>query len=356
MGAEPPFLVPFKTRVVISRQCCTLDPMKTVVFVKQPTRLVDDHSERFVSALDELDLDAARRVPKSDLHNHGALGMRYASLAKIEPKVTPPLPSFGSLKRFLTWTAGEMRRISRDAKTGPRLFQAAVEDAIADGVTVLEMSFDLGIARALGHPDNFARLAADLRDKYADYIRLRPEIGVKKTDDASTGNDYLVALIDCGVFESIDLYGAEIFPLLLGRWKRLYRLAGERGLKLKAHLGEAQSPFGLIFVAERLGLSAIQHGISFARSPRALAWARKRRVPFNVCPASNISLGAVASWEDHPLRKMFDAGLCITIATDDLVAFGLSVSEQFVELRRRGLFTSAELDLIRLMGLGIKKI
>jgi hypothetical protein len=199
---------------------CTLDPMKTVRFIEQPTPPVDEQSERFVSALDELDLDAARRVPKSDLHNHGALGMRYASLAKIEPKVTPPLPSFGSLKRFLSWTAGEMRRISRDAKIGPRLFQAAVEDAIADGVTVLEMSFDLGIGRALGRADNFARLAADLRDKYADYIRLKPEIGVKKTDDSSTANDYLVALINCGVFESIDLYGAEVFPLLLGRWKR----------------------------------------------------------------------------------------------------------------------------------------
>jgi len=38
---------------------------------------------------------------------------------------------------------------------------------------------------------------------------------------------------------------------------------------------------------------------------------------------------------------MFDAGLRITIATDDLVAFGLSVSEQFIELRRRGLFTQS---------------
>jgi len=314
----------------------------------------DEHSKRFVRALDDLDLGAVRRVPKSDLHNHGTLGMRYASLADIGVRVTPPPASFGSLSGFFAWTGGEMRALARDAATIPRLFRAAVEDAIEDGVTVLEMSFDLGTARAFGSAPSFARLAAGLRDEYADRIRLRPEIGLKKTDDP--GNEYLTALIDCGAFECIDLYGTELFPLLLYRWKRLYRTVGKRGFKLKAHLGETESPFGLIFAAKHLGLSAIQHGITFARSPRSLAWARKQGIFFNVCPASNIALGAAASWEAHPLRKMNDAGLCVTIGTDDLVAFGLSVSEQYIELRRRSVFNSVELDHIRRTGLVIQEL
>jgi adenosine deaminase len=311
----------------------------------------DKDSKQFIRALNDLDLDALRRVPKSDLHNHGALGMRYSSLARISAAVPPPPQSFGGLKGLFAWTAGDLRAVSRDPATIPQLFRATVEDAIADGVTVLEMSFDLEVGKAYGPAEEYARLAAALRDEFAGHIRLRPEIGLKKTADPEAEREYLLSLISSGAFDSIDLYGVEVSPWLLGRWKPLYRAAGEGGLKLKAHLGEMEPSPGIPTAAARLGLSAVQHGISLVRSPRALAWAQKSDIVFNVCPASNISLGAAESWENHPIRKMYDAGLCVSLATDDLLAFGLSVSEQFIELRRRGVFSSAELDQIRLMGL-----
>jgi len=311
----------------------------------------DDFSDIFIHALDTQDLEAVRSVPKSDLHNHGTLGMRYASLRRISRAVPPPPAAFAGLGGFFRWTSGSIRSLARDPVTLPLLLRASIEDAIADGVTILEMSFDLGAGRILGPAPAFARLAAGLRDEYADRIRLRPEIGLKKAACPAVERDYLLDLINSGVFDAIDLYGREVFPLFLGIWCGLYRRAGNRGLKLKAHLGEHEPPLGLPFAADRLGLSAIQHGITFTRSARAAAWAREHRITFNVCPASNIALGNAASWETHPIRKMFDDGLRVTIATDDLLAFGMSVSEQYIELRRRGVFNSEELDRIRLEGL-----
>ena len=58
----------------------------------------DAYSERFIQALDALDLTAVRRVPKSDLHNHGTLGMRCASLRRISRAVPPPPAAFAGLR------------------------------------------------------------------------------------------------------------------------------------------------------------------------------------------------------------------------------------------------------------------
>jgi adenosine deaminase len=55
--------------------------------------------------------------------------------------------------------------------------------------------------------------------------------------------------------------------------------------------------------------------------------------------------------EDHPIRKLFDAGVKVTVNTDDEIVFGVSVSEEFLRLYQVGLFTAAELDLIRRWGL-----
>ena len=63
----------------------------------------------------------------------------------------------------------------------------------------------------------------------------------------------------------------------------------------------------------------------------------------NVCPESNVMLGAVASYKDHPIRKMVDAGIECTINTDDLLLFNKTCSEQCVELVKAGLFTTDEL-------------
>ena len=53
----------------------------------------------------------------------------------------------------------------------------------------------------------------------------------------------------------------------------------------------------------------------------------------------------------HPIRKLYDAGVKVTVNTDDVLVFGQSVSEEFLSLYRAGVFTAAELDIIRLNGL-----
>jgi adenosine deaminase len=75
------------------------------------------------------------------------------------------------------------------------------------------------------------------------------------------------------------------------------------------------------------------------------------QIRLNVCPTSNVMLGRVESIATHPVRKLFDAGVMVTINTDDVLMFGASVSEEFLNLYEAGLFTVGELEVMRQNGL-----
>ena len=62
-------------------------------------------------------------------------------------------------------------------------------------------------------------------------------------------------------------------------------------------------------------------------------------------------LGRVSSLAEHPIRKLYDAGVKVTVNTDDVLVFGQSVSEELINLYRAGLFGAAELDDLRQNGL-----
>jgi adenosine deaminase len=62
-------------------------------------------------------------------------------------------------------------------------------------------------------------------------------------------------------------------------------------------------------------------------------------------------LGRVESIAKHPIRMLFDAGITVTVNTDDPLIFGKTISEEFLGLHDVGVFTASELDQIRLNGL-----
>lgn len=87
------------------------------------------------------------------------------------------------------------------------------------------------------------------------------------------------------------------------------------------------------------------------RSPAAMGFVERAGVRLNVCPTSNVMLGRVARIEEHPIRQLFDAGVRVTIGTDDPLIFGTSLSREFLALSNAGVLTPAELDAVRLAAL-----
>ena len=106
-----------------------------------------------------------------------------------------------------------------------------------------------------------------------------------------------------------------------------------------AHVGEWGTAEDVRTAVEALELDEVQHGIAAADSPEVMRWLAERGVRLNVCPTSNLLLGRVARLEDHPIRRLFDAGVKVSVGTDDALVFGRSVSEEFLALHACGLFS-----------------
>jgi adenosine deaminase len=102
---------------------------------------------------------------------------------------------------------------------------------------------------------------------------------------------------------------------------------------------------------ETLELDEVQHGIAAAASPPVLRFLVDHKIRLNVCPTSNVLLGRVESLAAHPIRTLYDAGVKVTVNSDDALVFGKGVSEELLGLLQARLFTAAELDEIRCNGL-----
>ena len=70
-------------------------------------------------------------------------------------------------------------------------------------------------------------------------------------------------------------------------------------------------------------------------------------VRLNLCPTSNLKLGRVKRIEEHPIRRLYDAGVRVTVNSDDPLMFGSDLSEEFLLLFEAQVMSAVELDLIR---------
>ncbi len=128
----------------------------------------------------------------------------------------------------------------------------------------------------------------------------------------------------------------------------LFHSARQMGLRTVAHAGEFDGPASVWKAVELLGAERIGHGIRAAEDPLLLAMLRRRRIPLEVCPTSNLRTGVIRRWRDHPLPRLVAAGLRITVNTDDPALFQTSLLSEYRALRRCfGLGRAAVLNIRR---------
>ena len=128
----------------------------------------------------------------------------------------------------------------------------------------------------------------------------------------------------------------------------VYARARAEGLHLVAHAGEEGPPEYVWGALDVLGVERIDHGNRALEDPSLVARLRDEQVPMNVCPLSNVKLAVVDSIENHPLPAMLEAGLNITINSDDPAYFGGYVGENYVAVHDGlGLERSTMIQLAR---------
>ena len=303
----------------------------------------------FVEALSTDNLTAIKAAPKTDVHAHAFLSTRRESAERWlgQPLTKPPLKMKG-LEGMMAYMNGVLAPHLEHREGFEFVAVSAVEHAVQDGIVILEMSFDIRLVKF--YPGGLTEIRAfveALVDRYREQIDLRPELGFARecADDARLMKLAHEA-IELGVYQSIDLYSYEEAcpPESV---KPLYKKAREVGMKLKAHVGEFGGAEEVRRTVEVLDLDEVQHGIAAAESVEVMRWLSENQIRLNVCPTSNVMLDGVSDLASHPIRVLYDNGVPVTINTDDLMIFGQSVSEEYRNLYRAGVFSAEELDDIR---------
>jgi len=101
------------------------------------------------------------------------------------------------------------------------------------------------------------------------------------------------------------------------------------GLRLVPHAGETTGPGTVWDAIEHLGAERIGHGISAVHDPGLVAHLVTHGIPLEVCPTSNVRTGAVASLDEHPLPRLVEAGVTVSINSDDPPMFGTTLNEEY---------------------------
>ena len=113
------------------------------------------------------------------------------------------------------------------------------------------------------------------------------------------------------------------------KFERVFARCRALGLKVVAHAGEEGPPEYMWQAIDLLKVQRIDHGVAAMQDPLLMAELAHTRLPLTVCPLSNLKLCVVDDLRDHPLKKMLDAELCVTVNSDDPAYFGGYLNANF---------------------------
>ncbi len=145
----------------------------------------------------------------------------------------------------------------------------------------------------------------------------------------------------------VDLSGPESLETIKP-FAAVFDRARSLGLRTTAHAGEFCGAEHVRQTLEILKPDRIGHGIGIAEDESLVAEIVRRDIPLEICPGSNLRLKAVRSIAEHPIRRLFDAGVPMVIGTDDPAFFGNTLSGEYELLRSELGFDDREIEkLIR---------
>jgi len=308
--------------------------------------------DSFVEALHTGDRRRVVSFAKADRHCHSLFGASLESIAARAGKQLQRAPTrMADLDEMHRYAHTELYAFIRDRTGTEFAAETTICEAIRDGVIILEMSIDSDFVQLYeSGASGLAAFVGGLVAEYAPRIDFRPEVGLSKKRDPLPQIEMAETCIETGVFKSIDLYGSE-HAQRPEAYVDLFRKARQRGLKLKAHVGE----FGDAALVERtlevLDLDEIQHGVAVATSESLMKQIREKGIRINVCPSSNVALSVVADLGHHPIRALVRNGIRVTVNSDDKTIFGKTVTDEYMGLFAAGTLTAEELEAVRIESL-----
>jgi adenosine deaminase len=307
-----------------------------------------------------------RELPKVELHRHLDCSVRWSTLIELAPQVgielesslkkqraqflvTEPMRDLESvLKKFLN-----AQKVLASEEILARIAFEACEDAFNDGIKLLELRYAPTFITD-GHPNlSFEKIHRALCQGVERAKRTLPmaigliciiqrvksyELGAQVVDFAIDHKDSFIAL---DLADNEEGFDPKTFA-------PLFQKAKKAGLHITIHSGETPQALSAKWVKdsiEILGAERIGHGIQIINDAEVLEFVKNKKIPLEVCPISNYLTQSYPTYEAHPIRKLIDKGILVTVNSDDPGVFSTTLSDDYEVLHRVHGFIAA--DFIR---------
>ena len=283
-------------------------------------------------------------TPLAELHLHLEGSVETATLEELDPGLTrqeiAAATAYSDFEGFIKsyiWVNRKLNSPEHYALVARRLF----ERLEAEGVVYAEVTISAGVI--LWKQQDFGPIYdAVQREACRGRVKVRWILDATRQFGVHAAKpvfDLAAELVNEGVV-AIGLGGFEAGGP--ARWyESLYKEAKDRGLRLLCHAGEttdAQS----VWEALDIGAERIGHGIRAIDDPALMEHLKDHDIPLEICITSNVRTGAVGSLKEHPVRRLYDAGVPIVINTDDPALFDCTLTSEYELLGTEFGFTQEE--------------
>lgn len=284
-------------------------------------------------------------LPKAELHLHLEGSVEPETLHELDPET--PMEEFRALYTYPDFDAflkafGAVGKRLRTPADYALVTRRLLERLAAQNVHYAEIILAAGVVLWKGQ--EFAPIFDAVREAAAgspvevrwilDAVRqfgVEAAMQVAELAAERTGQ----GVVAYGIGGSEERGPAEWFT-------EVFTFARNAGLRLTAHAGESMGPQS-VWGALELGAERIGHGIAAVRDPKLIAHLREHHIPLEICVTSNLVTGVVKRLEDHPVRRLYDAGVPIVLNTDDPAMFRCSLIGEYRLAARAFGFSESEL-------------
>jgi adenosine deaminase len=306
------------------------------------------------------------RLPKAELHVHLDGSLRPETLLELGREYGKPLPASdaGSLRDYMHVRDARnlvdyLERfeitlsVMQTSESMERIAYELAADLAAENVRYAEIRYSpiLNIREGLPLTEAVDAPLRGLRRAEQEFgIRTALIIcGIRNMDPETSRDlaDLTVAYKGRGVV-AFDLAGAE-YNYPAKKHKEAFFTVINQNMAATIHAGEAYGPESIHQALHYCRAHRIGHGTRLFEDEELMEYVRDFRVPIEICLTSNVQTRAVASFEEHPARRYFDAGIVLSLNTDNRLMSATTVSEEFWRAHRALGFTWEELCTITLM-------
>jgi adenosine deaminase/aminodeoxyfutalosine deaminase len=281
-------------------------------------------------------------LPKAELHLHLEGSIEPETLHELDPSRSyEGLYQYTDFDAFLK-TFGVVGKLLRGPEDYARITRRLLERLEAQNVRYAEIIVAAGVvlwkqqefgpifdairAAAAESPVQVRWILDAVRQFGTEHVMQVAKLAVERRDQD---------VVAFGIGGSEERGPAELFT-------DAFAYARGEGLHVVAHAGESVGPES-IWAALALGAERIGHGIAAIRDEKLMAHLREQDIPLEICISSNIVTGVVKSLNEHPVRRLYDAGVPITLNTDDPAMFRCTLNGEYRLAMERFGFTEEEL-------------